>query len=167
VPTVCDCCGVEIPELPRAYAVPTPDAWESSERDGADSHLLDELCVVQTPDGDRHFFIRGNIEIPVRGEDAPLVYTVWVSLSPANFERAVTRWQDPNRTEEPPYFGWLSNRLPGYPDTAQVKTLVRTRAVGLRPLVELEPTDHPLAVEQRDGIAAHRLLEIAGYAEVG
>jgi hypothetical protein len=31
-----------------------------------------------------------------------------------------------------------------------LKTNVHTRARGLRPTVELEPTDHPLAVEQRE-----------------
>jgi hypothetical protein len=42
-----------------------------------------------------------------------------------------------------------------------LKTNVHTREVGVRPLVELEPTDHPLAVEQRDGIAMARVQEIA------
>jgi hypothetical protein len=33
--------------------------------------------------------------------------------------------------------------------------------VGQRPLVELEPTDHPLAVEQREGITIARVQEFA------
>jgi len=32
--------------------------------------------------------------------------------------------------------------------------------LGTRPLVELELTDHPLAVDQRDGIEQARLQEI-------
>ena len=34
------------------------------------------------------------------------------------------------------------------------------RGDGLRPAIELEPTDHPLAVDQRDGISLDRAWEI-------
>ncbi|WP_330242116.1 DUF2199 domain-containing protein [Streptomyces sp. NBC_00525] len=39
--------------------------------------------------------------------------------------------------------------------------VVHTRPVGERPFVELKPTDHPLAVEQRTGISPERVREIA------
>ena len=51
-------------------------------------------------------------------------------------------------------------RVPDYPDTMFLKTSVCQRAVGLRPLVTLEPTDHPLAVHQREGIAPEELRRI-------
>lgn len=50
--------------------------------------------------------------------------------------------------------------IPGYPDTAFLKTMVNQREVGVRPLVELESTDHPLAVEQRDRIEEDSLREL-------
>ena len=34
-----------------------------------------------------------------------------------------------------------------------------------RPLVELEPTEHPLAVEQRDGMSVERAAEIVAGLE--
>lgn len=34
------------------------------------------------------------------------------------------------------------------------------RLPGLRPRVELEPTEHPLAVEQRDGIGYARIAAV-------
>ena len=59
-------------------------------------------------------------------------------------------------------FGWLSTHLPVYePSTVNLKTLVHTQPVGERPLLELEPTDHPLAVEQREGIDLARVQELA------
>ena len=59
-------------------------------------------------------------------------------------------------------FGCLTTELPIYPvSTLSLKTNVRTRPVGERPLIELEPTDHPLAVEQREGITLARVIEIA------
>jgi hypothetical protein len=48
-----------------------------------------------------------------------------------------------------------------YPETLGLKTFVRQRGIGVRPYIELEPTDHPLAVEQREGITKERLGEIA------
>ena len=68
-------------------------------------------------------------------------------------------WTSPRRADEPPYFGWLSTSLPAavYPQTLQLKTHVFNQAVGRRPLIVLEPTDHPLAVEQREGITTARV----------
>ncbi|WSL64188.1 DUF2199 domain-containing protein [Kitasatospora herbaricolor] len=84
------------------------------------------------------------------------------SLSEPNFARTHDLWEDPAREQEPPYFGWLSTELPVYAEsTLNLKTHVRTRAVGRRPLIELEPTDHPLAVEQREGITMARVQELA------
>lgn len=68
----------------------------------------------------------------------------------------------PGREDEKPYFGWLTTELPFYsPGTTNLKTNAHTRPVGQRPFIELEPTDHPLAVEQRTGITLDRVREIA------
>ena len=37
---------------------------------------------------------------------------------------------------------------------------VHQRPPGLRPTLELEPTDHPLAVHQREGIRVYDLIAI-------
>ena len=41
-----------------------------------------------------------------------------------------------------------------------LKTRVHLRDHGERPRIELEPTDHPLAIEQRHGITVDRVAEI-------
>ena len=69
-------------------------------------------------------------------------------------------WDAPGRESEPPFFGWLCTRLPGYLDTATLKAHLHTRPLGERPFIELEPTEHPLAVEQRSGISLVRAREI-------
>jgi hypothetical protein len=84
-----------------------------------------------------------------------------VSLSPTNYQRLMELWYQPGRESEPPYFGWLQAQLPLYPPTLNLKTMVHTQPVSMRPLVELEPTDHPLAVEQHQGITMKRVQEIA------
>jgi hypothetical protein len=155
----CGSCGAYHPELPFSYFVPLPDsilAVPEAERDSR-CMILDEVCVID----DEHFFMRGNIQIPVHGQEARFSWTVWTSLSRGNFERALRLWDTPERANEPPYFGWLNNRLPPYPNTQSLATHVHTQPVGVRPFVELEPTDHPLAVEQREGITMARVQEIA------
>lgn len=86
----------------------------------------------------------------------------WVSLSRENFSKSADLWDTPGRETEKPYFGRLTTDLPVYPTTTlNLKTHVHTRPVGERPFVELEPTDHPLAVEQRTGITLARVREMA------
>ena len=41
-----------------------------------------------------------------------------------------------------------------------LKTQVHLRNGHIRPLSELEPTDHPLAIEQRAGITVQRVVEL-------
>ena len=94
--------------------------------------------------------------------EQPFEWGVWVSQSEENFAHAMETWEKPAREDDAPTFGWLATALPLYePSTLDLKTMLHQRAVGLRPLVELEPTDHPLAVEQREGITLERVREIA------
>jgi hypothetical protein len=125
--------------------------------------LSADQCVID----DEHFFVVGNLEIPVVGVEELFSWDVWVSLSAQNFARTCELWERPSRESEPPYFGWLCTALPAYPETLHLKTHVHTREVGRRPRIELEPTDHPLAIEQRHGITMDRIQEIAELVRHG
>jgi hypothetical protein len=155
----CRSCGKYHAELPMHYGAEAPLAWYAipAAQRKRRCVLSADQCII---DG-RHYFMVGNLEIPVRRVKEPFSWGVWVSLSARNFARACELWERPGREKEPPYFGWLSTALPGYPDTINLKTQVHTREVGRRPFIELEPTDHPLAVEQREGITRSRVREIA------
>jgi hypothetical protein len=154
----CRCCGEWHDELPFAYHAMKPDYWSSELANDDSSWLEDEVCVI----GDEHFFVRGLIRIPVVDADENFEWGTWVSLSRDNFTRMSEVWNLEGREDEPPMFGWLSVELPVYePSTLNLKTMVHTQPVGVRPLIELEPTDHPLAVEQRDGITVARVQALA------
>lgn len=114
-----------------------------------------ELCTV----GSSHFIL-ANIELPHR-EHETFVYTCWISLSDASFQRINERWEATDRENDEPTFGWLSSVLPTYePTTWALKARVHQRPVGERPWVELEPTDHPLSIEQRSGIDDTRIAAV-------
>lgn len=58
--------------------------------------------------------------------------------------------------------GWLCTALPGYPDTYGLRVQVHTMPLGSRPLFVVEPTDHPLAVEQGQGLTMQQVQEKVG-----
>ena len=161
----CRSCGEVHAELPMHYGAPAPVLWYTiPEKQRKKRCLLSsDQCVID----DEHFFIVGNLEIPVAGMDKRFSWNVWVSLSRESFERACELWDTPGRESESPYFGWLSTSLPGYPETLNLKARVHTREAGRRPFIELEPTDHPLAIEQRQGITLEQVQEIAELVRHG
>ena len=157
-PTGAAAAGSGTTSCPFAFHVPRPAAWLPEHEADEDSWLEEELCVVEG----EHFFIRGLIRLPVADAEHDFEWGVWTSLSRDNFARTLEIWEREGREAEPPMFGWLMASLPGYePPTLSLKTMVHTQPLGLRPLVELEPTDHPLAVEQREGITLARVQQIA------
>ena len=154
----CKCCGRQQTGLPLDFAVPAPDPWFNApegERDPRHNRLDADLCVIES----KEFYIRGCLQIPLIEHAAPFVWGVWVSVSQANFERVLALW-DADASGQEPMFGWLSNNISTYPPTFGLKTNVHLRGGGLRPSIELEPTDHPLAREQRQGISLKRVEEI-------
>lgn len=155
----CGSCDEVHHGLAYSFAYTAPDAWFGlSWWRRRRSNLQSDTCEIDRT----HFFIRGLIEIPVQGGDEPVFsWNIWTSLSRDNFHRATEHWYDPERVHEPPYFGWLSVELaPTYPTTTNLKINVHTRELGVRPYLELEPTDHPLAVEQREGITVERVRKL-------
>ncbi len=149
----CRKCGETHPGPALAWGpdAPEPYYWLNAEEQEKFAELTPETCLIEA-ENKTHYFIRGRIEVPIHASAEVFSWLVWVSLSEENMRRTYELWDTQGREEEPPYFGWLCSRLPGYPDTMSLKTMVHTRPVGRRPYIELEPTDHPLALEQRCGI---------------
>jgi hypothetical protein len=151
----CTCCG-ELHEGFGDLAFAEPLYYHEltpAERQAA--RLTSDTCEVG-----EHRFVRGILQIPVEGDPEGFAYGVWVSLSQKNYERYLELFDARDGLPTEPWFGWLSNRLPGYDDTLSLKTNVYLRPYPARPAIELGPTDHALVREQRDGITRQRLHEI-------
>lgn len=131
------------------YAVP------KAERDRR-CDLGSDDCVI---DG-KEFFVRGCLEVHVHDHTDPFIWGVWVSLSKDSHAQWLSTFKVAKRSSVGPFFGWLNASLKPYPDTINLKTRVHLRDDGIRPFIELEPTQHPLAIEQRDGISIERVAEI-------
>ena len=148
----CSSCGQEHDLDELSFGADAPAQWDILRpEERVKSFLGSDLCVIESEEG-KSRYLRGCLEIPIRGTSRPYAWGVWVSLSEKSFEEVEGTWDDPERVKRGPYFGWLCTPIPDYPDTMYLKTQVHQRPPGTRPFIELEPTGHPLAVHQRDGI---------------
>ena len=157
----CRCCGRQSRTLPLDFACDAPSYWtQLSEEERRHAFLGADICTIGE---DR--FIRGCLEIPVIGRPERFVWGVWSSLSDQSLQRAYELWDAAKiPSDEPVRFGWFSNELKhlyGGHSTLNLKVRIRFRAGSLRPLIELEPSGHPLAREQAQGITLERVQEIA------
>jgi hypothetical protein len=117
--------------------------------------LTDDLCGI----GGEQWFVRAVLEIPVIGHAEKLEWGVWGSLSEANFRRYRDSFDDSHQSRIGPMFSWFSSRLPGYPDTLNLRCRIVPRDARQRPLVEFHPDDgHALVLDQRNGISLERAI---------
>ena len=133
------------------------DTAPNSALDLSGNFLSEDFCVLNG----QHFFVRAVLELPIQGSGGERFgFGVWSTLSRPNFERYVETFDSGEQDGLGPWFGWFSNRLDGYPDTANLKCQVQPKSGRQRPRVLLEPTSHQLAVEQQHGITFDRVLDL-------
>ena len=153
----CTSCGEEhsgIPTFSWDYPIQYLDVPDGERERRV--FLTSDTCVID----DAYFFVRGCLEIPVHGSEDPFVWGVWVSLSERNFGIFQELLEVDHRSQSGPFVGWLCSPPSPYPDSCNLKTRVHLRDHGTRPFIELEPTEHPLAIEQREGITVERVAEM-------
>ncbi|MDR3638704.1 MAG: DUF2199 domain-containing protein [Isosphaeraceae bacterium] len=154
----CTICGQRHDELPH-LGIDRPAQWWDVPEEERERRikLTSDTCVVD----DRDYLVRGVIEIPVEDYGEPFGFGVWVSQTRENY---FTYLQNFDSDQIGPFFGWLCTHISFYKEeTLLLKTRAHFRTGGLRPFIELEPTDHPLAVDQRTGISLARAWEIVHH----
>lgn len=126
---LCRTCGETHTGMP-GFGAEAPWLYEQiapAER-AARCQLDSDACIVD----EAYCFVRATIDIPVHGADEPFSWGVWVSLSGDSFDAWDACFHDAQRAHIGPFFGWLSTRLPAYPDTLNLKTRVHLRDDGQR-----------------------------------
>jgi len=149
----CRICGVVHDDLPTCFGVEAP--WRFFVPEAQFDKRVDltkDQCVID----EKHFFQRGHVIIPIIDHQEGLAFSVWTSLSEKSFLRICDRWTDADRVNDPPYFGWLSSQIPVYENTENLPLSVTQREPGLVPLFRVTQDDHPLAIDQRNGITIDR-----------
>ena len=150
-------CGEMHRGLPdQAYQQPDAIFELGEEEKKQRAKCSSDLCMLDNT----HHFIRCVLQIPIIAQEMVFGWGVWVSASRENFLQYVELSEFNRETEMAPWFGWLSNRLPIYDNTLNLKTTVYPQSGGKRPLVQLEPNDHLLAVHQREGMPLDLVIQI-------
>src|SRR5689334_18630212 len=86
----CVSCGQWHDARPTAFKFPLPDVVAALDDDQRTRRveLGEEQCILD----DTRFFILGNLDLPVIGVSDVIRWTIWSTLSQADFERASDLW---------------------------------------------------------------------------
>ena len=147
VSKTCSCCGQTISDELPALAFDAPTYWDESLASQPGNALTTDFCQVH----DEAFFVRCVLQIPIKESGQALEWGVWVSLSETNFRQYQKVFGTRKERKEEPYFGWLSNELPGYKNCLSIKTNIHLQGGGMRPLVELDHEDNHLLCQHQHG----------------
>jgi len=135
--------------------------------------LSEDACVISPAAGEQSgkpdYYIRGILEVPIHGASEPFLWGVWVTQSKESFDRYLETFRKDQSDDGS--FGWLPVSMPHYRRIGQGEQLENLRCNvvwqgqingrGQRPLIQLQECDHPLFIDQRDGISWERAIEIA------
>lgn len=155
----CECCDKIYDSLPLCIGYDKPSIYFSIPEEEREQRIrLDKSwCVVD----EEHFFHRGNLVIPIIDSEESLEFGVWTSISADNFKKRMDLWDNPARANEEPYFGWLSSNIAGYDDTLNIKTIAQENEdIDAIPNIYVIEEDHPLAIDQENGITMDKALDI-------
>ena len=163
----CSVCGALHEGSPLSWGFDEPHYWTGSERQKSTGSCDEDVCWFDEDDGTRVQFVRGTVEIPIldggSSDEESFLIGAWASLSETNFRWLLDHWTAGAAEQGAAWFGWLSSQIPVYPDTLTLKTNVHLRGRELRPLIELQRTDHPLARDQHEGITLARARELGEH----
>lgn len=154
----CSTCGETHDDLPdisndKPYYWYTIPGEERSSR----AELTEDTCIIDGED----YFIRGVIYISIHDYHRDFGFGVWVSQKKENF---YTYLSNPDSEQIGPFFGWLSTEINYYDKSAlSLKTMAHFAGPGKRPRIEVEPSDHPLSVDQSEGISLAKAWEIVHF----
>lgn len=159
---LCRTCGEIHEKLPVSFAADFPDNYANlvpEQRDVQASFTSDQ-CVI----GQKEFFLRGCLELPILGKNGVFVWGVWASMWEQDFDEIQDSWTENGReNRRGPYKGRLANALTKTYDfqVANLPVTIRVRPAGERSLFLMDEPENPLAVAQRDGITLEEVERLA------
>jgi hypothetical protein len=156
---LCEICGQFHAGQYISLACDCPDPYTClTENEKSRAYLGTDDCVID----DEHY-VRGIIELPIVGLDVPFLWGVWGRVWKKDYDEFLEYYAFQGREQIiGPYKSRLCNRLPGYDlRTSNLKCTIKIQSLGKRPLFLIEEPEHPLAVEQRNGISLQRARTIS------
>ena len=156
-PAPCPICGGSHERI-GALVMPAPDPWLALAEPARAGGFCDaDLC--RTPDG--RGFVFAVLETPLVGGPQPSVeFGLWAALGEDDFRRYYETYNDLDQSKLGPLAASLANGIDGFAGSFGLKATLLPQDQGGRPLLKLQPSDHPLAVAQREGMPMAKVLDI-------
>jgi hypothetical protein len=148
----CENCGQEHESWPAlTFNAPLYYDTLSDEEKETIATIDSNFCTIKgTDQTDR--FIKVTLVQSITDHCEDLAYDAWVSLSETSFNSYAETYK--SEAQDEGYFGFLSNRIPGYPDTLNIHMDVYPQAGNQRPIIEPhEDFDHPFVRDYYKGIS--------------
>ena len=119
-----------------------------------------DICAID----DRQFFVKGLLDIPIQGVKEPLSWGLWVTQT----EKELNAYEDALGTDRAGVVtqGQITVTMPGYSDLDQNGKNYRLdceligQRSGLRPTINLLPSEHILFRDHKFGISWARAIEL-------
>ncbi|MES2776534.1 MAG: DUF2199 domain-containing protein, partial [Bacteroidota bacterium] len=155
----CSQCGEFHEDIPMAYGSEGPLLYFLIPEDQREERcvITSDQCIID----EKHFYIRGCLELTVEDNNDCFQWNLWVEVSRPDYDRISEVWDDENRILEPPYDGEIATQLEPYPQTSGLTVKIITQKVGVAPKLELPESNHPLYFEQQSGIDMNRVTDFA------
>lgn len=154
---ICSVCGEYHPVSDMELSFRRPDRiceMPEAERE-AECQESDDICVIRR----EHFFVRGVLPLPIPGGNQPYRIGLWVELNEEDFRRVLELWEEPAQAHEAPFAVRIANHIPQLPETLGLCASLRLTGPATRPDVLVGDPEHPLHVEQLNGISRDRIDE--------
>lgn len=161
--TFCRKCGKVHEEWPSLeFCTPFYYSRLSASQKEKQAELKTDFCVIRNRRQVDHF-IRAIITQKVNDHCDTLEYGVWILLNPQSFDDYQEHYDEDDHRAT--YFGYLSNQIPGYPDTLSVRVTVHAASAIERPTVVPHEDQLPNAFvfDYFNGISSRQVEEKINY----
>lgn len=152
----CSECGLYHRDIPFSYGADEPVSYFSL-TDKSNTVINKDLCIINN----NRFFIKGQIKIKVLDSENDFSWNVWIEIAKSDFDKEEANWNNENRFLNEPYFGFIDTILNCYPDIIGLRVSVQTQKLGIIPSIRIENSNHPLFLEQENGIDMNRVTQFA------
>jgi hypothetical protein len=116
-----------------------------------------ELYVID----ELEFYAYGSIPLCVIGHEDEFLWGAWAKVSEEDFFEIEDLFFDDKRQSRPTFRGVLATDIPFYPQTTlNIPLTIEVQDAGFRPIFKLDSVNHTLALDNLNGVAAERILEI-------
>lgn len=154
---ICESCGKDHAGAPHDIGFQRPADYFAVPAEERDSRckITPDSCVID----ENRFFVRGILFVPINNADDNFGWGLWAEITHADFE-TYRAHRGINGRDVLPFQGKLSGEHRGYEGLDGHSVRIQLGMAKNRPEFSLEPSNHLLYSEQRDGITLHRVSEI-------